>query len=279
VLLLQNAFTDSHLAALETYAQLSPDVFKVFGLDDLVFALPPGNPARQHLGKDVKTRLRRALSRCDRAVVTSEPIAEALHGMIADVRVVPNYLDRSRWTGLNVPQQEHRKPRVGWAGGIHHTDDLALLQPVIEATAAEVDWIFMGLCLDQAKPYVAEIHPGAPFNDYPTALAALDLDLAVAPLALNRFNQAKSNLRLLEYGAMGWPVVCTEILPYQHAPVTRVPNDSAAWIRAIRQHVNDPSASKTAGIELQNWVLNHWMLDQHLDEWLHALLPAAPKNL
>ncbi len=273
VLLLQNAFTKRHLSALEVYAKLSPDVFKVFGLDDLVFALPPKNPARQHLGKDIKTRLRRSLALCDCAVVTSEPIAEALRGMIADIRVMPNYLERSRWTGLTLPQREHRKPRVGWAGGIHHAGDLAFLQPVIEATAIEVDWVFMGLCLDEARPYVAEMHPGVPFEAYPAALAALDLDLAIAPLEHNRFNRAKSNLRLLEYGALGWPVVCTDILPYQSAPVTLTPNNPEAWIKAIREHINDPETSKAAGIELQNWVLNHWMLDQHLDEWLNALLP------
>ncbi|MCC8986147.1 MAG: glycosyltransferase, partial [Candidatus Contendobacter sp.] len=275
VLLLQNAFADWQLTALEVYAQLSPNLFKVFGLDDLVFALPPQNPARQHLGKGIKARLRRGLALCDRAVVTSEPIAEALRGMIADVRVMPNYLDRSRWTDLPIPRREHRKPRVGWAGGIHHAGDLALLQPVIEATAIEVDWIFMGLCLDEAKPYVAEIHSGVSFDAYPAALAALDLDLAVAPLELNRFNRAKSNLRLLEYGVLGWPVICTDILPYQNAPVTRLPNNPNIWIQAIRRYVNDPEASKAAGRELQNWVLNHWMLDQHLDEWLNVLLPDA----
>ena len=273
VLLVQNAFTERQLSALEVYAQLSPDVFRIFGLDDLVFALPAQNPARQHLGRDIKTRLRRGLARCDRAVVTSEPLAKALRGMIADVRVVPNYLDRARWTGLAIPHREHRKPRVGWAGGIHHAGDLAVLQPVIEATAAEVDWVFMGLCPDTARPYVAEVHPGVSFDAYPAALAALDLDLAVAPLELNRFNQAKSNLRLLEYGVLGWPVVCTDILPYQNAPVTRTPNNPAAWIRAIREQVNDPEASRAVGARLRNWVLDCWMLDQHLEEWLSALLP------
>ncbi|MBK8536472.1 MAG: glycoside hydrolase family 99-like domain-containing protein [Candidatus Competibacteraceae bacterium] len=275
VLLLQNAFTDWQLPALKVYAQLNPDLFKVFGLDDLVFALPANHPARQYLGKDIKTRLRQGLAGCDRAVVTSEPIAEALRSLIADIRVMPNYLERSRWAGLHVPRQEHRKPRVGWAGGIHHAGDLALLQPVIEATAAEVDWVFMGLCLDAARPWVAEVHPGTPFDAYPAALAALDLDLAVAPLEHHRFNRAKSNLRLLEYGVLGWPVVCTDILPYQNAPVTRTPNNPDAWIKAIREHIHNPEASIAMGAELQTWVLTHWMLDQHLDDWLNALLPEA----
>jgi hypothetical protein len=31
-------------------------------------------------------------------------------------------------------------------------------------------------------------------------MASLNLDLAIAPLEINPFNESKSNLRLLEYG-------------------------------------------------------------------------------
>ena len=29
---------------------------------------------------------------------------------------------------------------------------------------------------------------------------------------------------------MGWPVICTDIFPYQDAPVTRLPNEPQRWI-------------------------------------------------
>jgi len=68
-------------------------------------------------------------------------------------------------------------------------------------------------------------------------------------------------------------VIATDILPYRNAPVTRVPNNPKAWIDAIRAHVHDLDATRIAGEQLREWVLSNWMLDQHLDEWMKALLP------
>jgi len=273
VFFLQNAFSDFHLDDLQHYADLLPDLFRVFGQDDIVFSIPQKSAARKHFGKDTKARVRKAVSLCHRAIVTTEPIAEAMRGMVDDIRVMPNYLERSRWGSLQAPRNERRKLRVGWAGAQQHQGDLEFILPVVEATANEVDWVFMGMCPPKLRYHAAESHPAVTFDDYPAALAKLDLDLAIAPLELNRFNAAKSNLRLLEYGAVGYPVIATDILPYQGAPVTRVPNNPRAWIEAIREHVHELEATRVAGERLRQWVLSGWMLDQHLDEWLRALLP------
>ena len=131
----------------------------------------------------------------------------------------------------------------------------------------------MGMSLTKLRYHIAELHGPVSFDEYPAGLAALDLDLAIAPLEINRFNAAKSNLRLLEYGAVGYPVICTDIEPYRNAPVTRVPNNPQAWIGAIRAHIHDMDATRAAGQQLHDWVLSDWMLDQHLDEWMKMLLP------
>jgi glycosyltransferase involved in cell wall biosynthesis len=92
-------------------------------------------------------------------------------------------------------------------------------------------------------------------------------------LAETPFNRAKSNLRLLEYGILGIPVVCTDIDPYQNSPACRVKNTPAAWIKALQERIHDPDASEREGIEMREWVLRHYILEDHLDEWLMAHLP------
>jgi hypothetical protein len=162
---------------------------------------------------------------------------------------------------------------VGWAGGGQHHGDLEFIAPVIEATKDEVDWVFMGMCLDQIRPYVKEYHAGVAFDLYPQKLADLDLDLAIAPLEYNNFNMAKTNLRLLEYGILGWPVLCSDITPYQGAPVTLVGNNVKHWLKAIREKIHEPEALLKEGQALQQWVLSNYLLEDHLDEWLAALTP------
>ncbi|MEN8762456.1 MAG: hypothetical protein ABF290_08470, partial [Thiogranum sp.] len=91
----------------------------------------------------------------------------------------------------------------------------------------------------------------------------------------NRFNESKSNLRLLEYGVLGWPVIASDIAPYHEGPVCRVHNQARAWIKAIRERIHDMDATRREGDALQDWVRENWLLQQHLDDWLAALDPSG----
>lgn len=272
-ILVQGFLHDFQLRALEMYRRYLPSTRLVYELDDLKTEMPASNPKARTMPADVAERLRRALSHCHRLVVSTEPLKEAYSDLIEDIVVVPNRLERRRWAGLRPQRRTGGRPRVGWAGAQQHHGDLAILREVVEATAGEVDWVFFGMCPPELRPHVKEFHEGVSFDRYPGKLASLNLDLAVAPLEINRFNEAKSNLRLLEYGIMGWPVVCTDIEPYRAhgAPVTRVQNRPEAWIEAIRAHAHDLDAAERAGEALRAWVLRHWMLEDHLDAWLAAL--------
>lgn len=270
VLLMHNTLHDLQIKMMADYKRVNKP-FIVFGEDDLMFALPQKNPFRKVVFKDMKKRIRQCLELSDRLVVTTEPLAEAFKGMIDDVRIVPNYLDDRIWGHLKSKRQQGKKPRVGWAGAMQHGGDLEILEQVVRETADEVDWVFFGMCPESIKPFVKEIFDPVTFDLYPAKLATLNLDLAVAPLEHNRFNESKSNLRILEYGALGWPVICSNIYPYQNGPVTLVPNNARAWIKAIRERAHDLDAAAHEGDALKAWVKEHWMLEDHLHEWLDAL--------
>lgn len=270
--LLHNSLHDEHLDALQHYRRLSR-YFKVFGQDDLIYALPKTNPYYQTNYKDIKNRVYRAISLCDRLIVTTEPLAEAYHHLNRDIQIIPNYIESARWAKLSPQrrQSRKRKPRVGWAGAAQHQGDLKLIVSLIKALASEVEWVFFGLCPVELQGYLHEYHDMVPFEQYPAKLASLNLDLAIVPLETNAFNEAKSNLRLLEQGILGYPIVCSDIYPYQNAPVTRVANNERAWLEAIQERINDLDAAAKEGDILKQWVIDHWLLEDHLSEWGPAL--------
>ncbi|MDL5366689.1 glycosyltransferase [Xanthomonas sp. NCPPB 2654] len=250
--------------------------FKVFELDDFLPKLPPKSVHREHMPKDIARSVRKALSYMDRFVVSTAALAEAYAGYHADIRVVENRLSPQWWGALPASRRNAgAKPRVGWAGGSSHTGDLELLADVVRDLADEVTWVFFGLCPDKLRPYVHEVHAGVELARYPRALAALDLDLALAPLEQNLFNECKSNLRLLEYGACGYPVVASDLRCYAGAlPVTRVKNRYRDWIQAIRMHLADAPGRAAAGDALREAVRHDWMLQgAHLQAWRSAWLP------
>jgi hypothetical protein len=248
--------------------------YRVFEMDDLITNLPPQSAHKAQIPADIGDRLKKAVGLCDRVVVSTEPLARYFRKWSDNVVVSPNRLEKSRWLGLTPRRRRDGKPRVGWAGAIGHRGDLELIASVVEATKNEVDWVFFGMCPPSLRPLVAEYHEWVLLIDYAKTLASLDLDLAVAPLAPHPFNECKSNLRLLEYGILGYPVLCTDILPYQgDLPIFRVANRPREWIAKIRELVADRVALEAAGARLRQAVLAEWMLEDHLDQWRHAWLP------
>jgi GT2 family glycosyltransferase len=278
--LLHNTLHNHQLQALAQYQRFYAS-FKVFGQDDLLYALPKSNPYRRLNYKDIKNRILKAIAHCDRLLVTTEPLAEVYQYVADEIRIIPNYLERSRWENLSSQRRQGRKPRVGWAGAAQHQGDLQLIMPLVKMLAEkeDVEWIFFGLCPEELRPYITEYHPMVSFDQYPAKLASLNLDLAIAPLENHPFNEAKSNLRILEYGILGWPVVCSDIYPYQNAPVTRVANSPQAWLNAVEEYLHDLEAAARAGELLRQWVLAHWMLEDHLQEWGEALNIASPPGV
>jgi len=251
------------------------NAFKVAELDDYLLNLPLKNGHRDHMPKEVPRLLRRWLALMDRFVVSTGPLAEAMAGLHPDIRVVPNRLLPDRWGRLVSLRRQGRRPRVGWAGGAGHQGDLELIADVVKALADEVEWVFLGMCPQPMRRYLHEYHVPVTIEAYPAKLASLNLDLALAPLEHNIFNDCKSNLRLLEYGACGYPVVCSDVTPYQgDLPVTRVKNRYKDWVDAIRMHLADLDATAAAGDALRDAVRQNWMLEgAHLDDWLRAWLP------
>lgn len=276
--IVQHYLNDKQLAALQAWHAAPGRPFVVYALDDLVNNLAKSNPFFKNIPANSRTRLKYALERCDRLVTSTDFLAETYRHFCSDIRVVPNRLEQEIWLPLQSRKRTASKPRIGWAGGTTHQGDLVLLKEVIEQTRDEADWIFFGMCPNEIRPLLAEYHPLTEFSRYPAHLAALNLDIAVAPLAQIPFNQGKSNLRLLEYGIFGIPVVCTDIDPYRNSPACRVTNTPEAWIEALRERIHDADGREHEGATMRKWVQEHYLLENHLEEWLSAHLPSNHKQ-
>ncbi|MBC3362529.1 glycosyltransferase [Pseudomonas sp. SWRI154] len=252
------------------------NALRIFELDDYVVSAPKKNTHARNKPANIEQMLREGIGLCDRVVVTTPSLADALSSMHNEIRIVPNMLPPEPWSRLTSRRGTSSKPRVGWGGGTSHSGDLEIIADVVKQLANEVEWVFFGMCPDALRPYIHEFHSSVALSTYPFKLASLNLDLALAPLEFHIFNDCKSNLRLLEYGACGYPVICTDTKAYDgFLPCTKVrSNSTEEWISAIRMHLADPDASYRMGDELREAVLRDYMLNgKNLQHWLWGWLP------
>ena len=247
----------------------------VYDLDDLLWKIPEDNQNHQVITGPMLDCLFRIMAHADCVTVSTEPLQAAVAALGLQAVLLPNCLFEEQWTALGPRRRVSSRPRVGWVGQVGvHRDDVAILASVVEMLEGEVEWVFLGEIpeIKSGVRFEAETHAMVPLQDFPRKLASLNLDLALAPLAMNEFNEAKSDLRILQYGILGYPVVATDIFPYRSAPVTRVPNDAKAWAQAIRDHIHNRDASEVQGQTLKQWVLAHRMFQQWASHYQAAWL-------
>lgn len=271
VVIFQRLIELDQIARLKQYRK-ETDAFFVFELDDLITNIPGDNRFAGLFPRQTMYRLQAAMGLCDCLVVSTPALADAYRLFAPQVVVCPNSLPNVPWASLSGVRRHGDRPRVGWAGSTGHLGDLKILYPVVKATAHLVDWCFLGPVPNVLRRYAVEVHELVPIEAYPAKLSSLDLDLAVAPLEAHPYNDAKSNLRLLELGAMGFPVICSaDVGAFDvDLPVTWVVNRPDAWIAAIVSAIADRDALAGQGDALRLAIRDHWLMDGRADMWASA---------
>lgn len=151
-----------------------------------------------------------AMKLCDAVITTTESIATAYKNFNKKIYVCPNGVDVNRYN-YRLPSREHTA--IGWAGATGHRDAIVpWLQAVARVMAARPNVNFVSI----GQPYGEGFRehfgderslsiPFAAIEQYPAAMTSIDI--AIGPAAHTSFYRGKSDLRFLEAGALGIPIV------------------------------------------------------------------------
>lgn len=163
------------------------------------------------------------IKRADMVTCSTEYLKKELLKLNKNVVVLPNSFDPD-WFGPHT-ENTNDEIRLGWAGGVSHKDDFIFIAPVINKIMAKYPKVKFIICGDPRlrammnyKSRVELMQP-VPIENWGKRLASLRLDIGIAPLADNKFNRYKSNIKFLEYAMCGIPALTSNIV-YKANPYT-----------------------------------------------------------
>jgi len=196
----------------------------ILDLDDALFALPTEHPEGGRYAPAIPA-LEHLLAAADLRVYSTATLAAQCQ-QFGPHAVLTNGLDAEAWAGpARFPRAEAEGPlQLLYMGSRTHDADLALILPELDALAARDFSAFRltlvgGLSQPLQRPWLDVVDVPLEARRYPRFVRWLRRlprhDLGLAPLVGNAFNAAKSDLKLLDYAAIGLPTLCSPGPAYQ----------------------------------------------------------------
>lgn len=253
----------------------------LYDIDDLML------DADAHLSVSALLRSRRHwIERCiaeaDVVTVTTPHLGEALAPYARCIRIVPNFAPPGNFA-----------PAVHGDGGratliVASSERLsaAFLLPVLRTLAQDGtrlvaigppgEWL-------AAAGVPVEHHPVMPRESFLALSRNLPNPVALIPLEATTFAACKSAIKWFDFSAIGVPVICSNVSPYQEViqdDVTGalVCNDAASWARAIQRAIRDQDWRSRIATAARHVVQATHTLDHTVNAWDQALREARARR-
>lgn len=251
------------------------DVLVVYDTDDDYLTVNPGNPFQAD-AKKVSAQYISLLKEADVVTVATDVLKDRVKRFNKNVVVVPNSLNFARFKDRI---GDNEKLKIGYSGAASHWEDVSIVLDVIADLQQKYDFEFIiqGMC---GTPLIGEMYtykyidreelepakrayyrsalkmydklkktkfvhiPFYPPELFPAILSALNLDIAIAPLRSNKFNEAKSCIKFYESAAIGTACLASDVLPYNKEMKYVAKNTYKDWYKKLERLIKDEKFRK-----------------------------------
>lgn len=250
------------------------DHFCVFEIDDDLFNIDKSNIAHRSFTPEYLANLRRNIEVAHAVTVTTDALANRLACLNDNIHVVPNRIPE--WL-TRLERTRADELTIGWAGSTSHVMDWDYaVEPIGRFLKRNSSIMFHAVggvfpsMLAWPRQQMRSTRWMHTIADY---YAALDFDIGVIPLRPHIFNQSKSNVKALEYAALGIPVVASNTGPYETSvypgKTGYLVDYDHQWSQFLRNLANDRKLRAKMSYEAREWAKGH-TVEGNLESWLAA---------
>jgi processive 1,2-diacylglycerol beta-glucosyltransferase len=242
------------------------------------------------------------LHQADGVLVTTSALKERLADFNANIVVVPQALDErllvsADKSSVSFVQRIMRAVRsaqksivIGYMGTFTHDDDLLMILPALREVwqrhAREIEFQFVGV-VGHGETFqslkglpVRLVRPQAGKTEYPSFMpwfsGQVRWDIALSPLRDTVFNRCKSDIKFLDYSAIGAAGIFSRVPAY--ASIVRhletgwlTENKPEAWVEALEELLANASLRKQLGQNARQYLYLERILARRATKWVNAL--------
>lgn len=225
-------------------------------------------------------------------IVSTDCLKDRMAQFNKKIAVVPNALDERLVTNElprpNATISNGRKV-IGYIGTYTHNADLMMiLQALRETLRKHQNTLELQLVGEVADPAVIQAFDGLPIrildvgdnDEYPAfmrwMIKNVHWDIAIEPLEDNPVTRCQSDLKFLNYSALGITGIYSKVLPYEktvrHLETGYIAtNNTEAWVEAFSCLLNDDSLRQNMARKAQEYVFSARTLKHCAQNWRSAI--------
>lgn len=258
-------------------------------LDDWIFDLPGYNIASNPYkpNSECEWVSYEQLKMSDAFIVSTEFIKTKLSEWFPKTPcyVIKNALDFKVWDNLNPAPfifgpKKDGFIRIGYTGCGNHDEDVAIVRDPIMALVEQFPNLEF-ILPHSFKSWSGIEHPRILFwnqwvniHQFPHEIKGWEMDIGIAPLRDNAFNCAKSNLRWLEYSALGLPTVASPVEPFKcidDGKTGFLADTKNEWYEKLKLLIENERLRKNMGRFAYDEVKKNYNMDKVAKSYLSVL--------
>lgn len=285
----------SPTAAKELVKRARADgAYVVYSIDDNLLDLKPEGFNRWPFTTEELMAVRCFAREADGIIVTTELLKERLARLNENIFVVPNVLDERLWgsqSTIEAAANDRKRTRViGYMGTHTHDSDLGMILQALRGTLrkheGQVELQLIGCVADGA---VLDAFAGLPVRvldvgdnvEYPAfarwMVKNVKWDVAIAPLENDVFTRCKSDIKFLDYSAVGIAGIYSQGPVYgktvRHLETGYLAdNNPESWSEGLELLLTDDSLRQSIAKKAQEYTFSSRTLQHCATNWRDAIL-------
>lgn len=248
----------------------------ILDLDDNLLDVPPfKDPDRRYAAYAAK--LRQLISAATLVTVSTQPLLATLAPLARRIELLPDRLSARLWRGPDIERTADDSVRALYMGSMKHSGDIDMVARAFSDTvkaSPQFRLSVIGVANGKLPHWAERIEVPESAQSYDCFVPwlrkqAASIDFAIAPLEASNSNAFESPLKVLEFGALGLPVLASNHIVYRElgltAPHVRLVGDGVEnWRQALASQIG---VGRQGGDELRSWILKKCILEPTLQDF------------